>query len=125
MGLVDALAAEDRVQVMMSEYKSLVRAERDAEYLKNAITAEVPREQVIKCFTGKNDELEEYRKTELTPEQIRDMDRFYAEKCVELAVVRAQKDLAEKQLADLKEKLAELVNGKKTTQQDGEKNDGK
>lgn len=102
MGLADVISAEDRVEVKFSDFYKLVRAEAQKDLLRNAIYAGVPREQVLKMLTGQNDELEEYRKTELTPEQIREMDRLYAEKCKDLAIMKAEKDLMEKQLEEAK-----------------------
>ena len=100
MGLADVISAEDRVEVKFSDFYKLVRAEAQKDLLRNAIYAGVPREQVLKMLTGQNDELEEYRKTELTPEQIREMDRLYAEKCKDLAIMKVEKDLMEKQLEE-------------------------
>lgn len=101
MGLVDSLAAEDRVEVKYSDFYKLVRAEAERALLKNAVHAEVPREQILKMMSGQNDELEEYRKTGLSPDQIREMDGFYADKCKEVAVLTAEKDVLQKQLDDL------------------------
>ena len=101
MGLVDSLAAEDRVEVKYSDFYKLVRAEAERALLKNAVHAGVPREQILKMMSGQNDELEEYHKTGLSPDQIREMDGFYADKCKEVAVLAAEKDVLQKQLDDL------------------------
>lgn len=101
MGLVDSLAAEDRVEVKYSDFYKLVRAEAERALLKNAVHAGVPREQILKMMSGQNDELEEYRKTGLSPDQIREMDKFYAEKCKEVAITTAEKDVLKKQIEDL------------------------
>ena len=101
MGLVDTFSAEDRIQVKYSDYYRLVRAEAEKQLIKNGIHAGIPREQILKMLSGQNDELEEYRKTGLTPEQIREMDRLYAEKCKDVAVTTAERDTLEKQLEDL------------------------
>lgn len=101
MGLVDSFAAEDRVEVKYSDFYELVRAEAERALLKNAVFAGVPREQILKMLSGQNDELEEYRKTGLSPDQIREMDKFYAEKCKEVAITTAEKDVLKKQIEDL------------------------
>lgn len=101
MGLVDSFAAEDRVEVKYSDFYKLVRAEAERALLKNAVFAGVPREQILKMLSGQNDELEEYRKTRLSPDQIREMDKFYAEKCKEVAITTAEKDVLKKQIEDL------------------------
>lgn len=101
MGLVDALAAEDRTPVAVSEFKSLVRAEAERDYLRNAITAEIPRETIQKFFTGQNDDLKAFRELELTPEQIREINHLYTEKCMEVAMLRAERDMLRKQLDDV------------------------
>lgn len=100
MGLVDSFAAEDRVEVKYSDFYKLVRAEAERALLKNAVFAGVPREQILKMLSGQNDELEEYRKTGLSPDQIREMDKFYAEKCKEVAITTAEKDVLKKQIED-------------------------
>ena len=101
MGLVDSFAAEDRVEVKYSDFYKLVRAEAERALLENAVFAGVPREQILKMLSGQNDELEEYRKTGLSPDQIREMDKFYAEKCKEVAITTPEKDVLKKQIADL------------------------
>ena len=101
MGLVDSFAAEDRVEVKYSDFYKLVRAEAERALLENAVFAGVPREQILKMLSGQNDELEEYRKTGLSPDQIREMDKFYAEKCKEVAITTAEKDVLKKQIEDL------------------------
>ena len=101
MGLVDSFVAEDRVEVKYSDFYKLVRAEAEKALLKNAVFAGVPREQILKMLSGQNDELEEYRKTGLSPDQIREMDKFYAEKCKEVAITTAEKDVLKKQIEDL------------------------
>lgn len=123
MGLVDSLAAEDRVEVKYSDFYKLVRAEAERALLKNAVHAGVPREQILKMMSGQNDELEEYRKTGLSPDQIREMDGFYADKCKEVAVLIAEKDVLQKQLDDLilKQEEAEAIkaDGAEEATQDG------
>lgn len=101
MGLADALGAEDRAQVKMSDLTCLIRAQVERNLLQNALTAEIPRETVQKLMTGKNDDLEAFRKLGLTPDQIREMDHLYADKCREVAILRAENDLLKKQLDDV------------------------
>ncbi len=101
MGLADALGAEDRAQVKMSDLRYLIKAEVERNLFQNALTAEIPRETVQKLLSGKNDDLEAYRALELTPDQIREMDHLYAEKCKEVAILRAENDLLKKQLDDV------------------------
>lgn len=101
MGLADALGAEDRAQVKMSDLRYLIKAEVERNLFQNALTAEIPRETVQKLLSGKNDDLEAYRALELTPDQIREIDHLYAEKCKEVAILRAENDLLKKQLDDV------------------------
>lgn len=108
MGFADVLTAEDRIEVKFSDFYKLVRAETERALLKNAVNAEIPREEILKMLTGKNDELEEYRKTELTPDEIREIDKLYAEKCDEVAVLTVERDALQKQLNDLQQKKPEL-----------------
>jgi len=101
MGLADALGAEDRAQVKMSDLTCLIRAQVERNLLQNALTAEIPRETVQKLMTGKNDDLEAFRELGLTPDQIREMNHLYADKCKEVALLRAENDLLKKQLDDV------------------------
>lgn len=101
MGLADALGAEDRAQVKMSDLRYLIKAEVERNLFQNALTAEIPRETVQKLLSGKNDDLEAFRELGLTPDQIREMDHLYAEKCKEVAILRAEYDLLKKQLEDV------------------------
>ncbi len=101
MGLADAFEPEDRMTIKFSDYQDLVGAAESAVLIKNAIAAEIPHAEIRKMLTGKNDELEEYRKTGLSPDQLREMDRLYAEKCKEVATLTKEKDLLQKQLDDL------------------------
>ena len=109
MGLADAINAEDRVEVKYSDFVRLVKAETERNFLRNAVTAEIPYEFVLKFFTGKNSELEEYRKTELTPEQIREIDRLYADICKEKAILTAERNAMENERDTLREELLKLL----------------
>ena len=132
MGLIDAIGAEDRVEVKYSDFYDLVRAEAEKTLLENAVIADIPREYILKMLTGENDELEEYRKTELTPDQIREIDRLYAEKCAEVAKLKSEYDDAKKQLDQIREDACKPVTMtitpdriiiKSATQEDGGEND--
>lgn len=101
MGLADALGAEDRAQVKMSDLRYLIKAEVERNLFQNALTAEIPRETVQKLMTGKNDDLEAFCELGLTPDRIREMDHLYADKCREVAILRAENDLLKKQLDDV------------------------
>ena len=101
MGLADVFGPEDKVEAKYSDFYKMIRADVEKTLLKNAIFAGVPREQILKMLSGQNDELEEYRKTGLSPDQIREMDQFYAEKCKEVAITTAEKDALKKQIEDL------------------------
>lgn len=92
MGLVDAIAAEDRMEIKVSEYRRMAHIEAKAFYLKNAIDAQIPYGMILKFLHGTEDELEEYRSTGLTPEKIREMDNLYLEKCVEVNQLKQQLD---------------------------------
>lgn len=105
MGLVDSFSAEDRVEVKYSDFYRMVKAEAELQFLRNAVVAEVPYEEVLKMMTGRNSLLEEYRKTELTPDQIREMDRLYAEICKDKAILTAEKDCLQKMSDNLRETL--------------------
>lgn len=118
MGLVDTFSAEDRIQVKYSEYYRLVRAEAEKQLIENCVHAGISRELILKMLSGQNDELEEYRKTGLSPDQIREMDQFYAEKCKEVAITTAEKDVLKKQIEDLMAQREETEAAADTAVQD-------
>lgn len=110
MGLVDALSAEDRVDVKFSDFFRMAKAVAEVALLKNAIYAEVPYEEVRKMLTGKNSELEEFRQLGLTPDEWREVDRLYTELCEEKAellkkveLLKLEKDGATQRLEKIKE----------------------
>lgn len=121
MGLADAFGAEDRVPVMVSEYRKLIKTKVEADVLKNALAMGMTYEQAMRVFTGAADELSKYRDTGLTPEQMREIDHLYSEKCVELAMTAAERDLLQKQLEDLKAVLREAVGCECATRSNREK----
>ena len=92
MGIVDAFAAEDRVQVKFSDFYAFMKEAAKAEIMANGIHTRVPHEEIEKMLTGKNPELEEYKATGLTPEKIAEMDKLYTEKCEEVTALHRQLD---------------------------------
>ena len=107
MGLADVLGPEEKVEVKYSDFYKMIRADVERALLRNAVVAEVPREQILKMLSGRNDDLEEYKETGLSPDQIREMDRLYGEKCKEVAILIAEKDLLQKQLDETTQQLGE------------------
>ena len=105
MGLADAFNAEDRIEVKYSDFYRMVKAEAEVQFLRNAVIAEVPYEEVLKMMTGKNSILQEYRDTGLTPDQIREINHLYADLCKDKAILTAERDCLEKQLDDLRKIL--------------------
>lgn len=116
MGLMDAINAEDRIQVTRSEYRDLVEGTEQGRILKNAVYAEIPYDQIKKILTEENDELEEYRKSGLNPEQIQEIDQLYRKKCEEVISLKTDLDKMKKRM--------EEIRGLIVTQEEGEKNDG-
>ena len=101
MGIVDAFAAEDRVQVKFSDFYAFMKEAAKAEIMANGIHTRVPHEEIEKMLTGKNPELEEYKATGLTPEKIVEIDKLYAEKCEEVTALHRQLDEFEIQPKDV------------------------
>lgn len=53
MGFVDALSAEDRVQVKFSDFYNMMKGCTAQELLTNAVKARVPHEYIEAMITGK------------------------------------------------------------------------
>ena len=76
MGMLDAIQSEDRIQVKYSEFKALVKGAVKAELLVNMALTDVPHKYMRCMLTGKNDLLEEYKGTGVTPEEIKGMQEL-------------------------------------------------
>ena len=76
MGMLDAIQSEDRIQVKYSEFKALVKGAAKAELLVNMALTDVPHKYMRCMLTGKNDLLEEYKGTGVTPEEIKGMQEL-------------------------------------------------
>ncbi len=76
MGMLDAIQSEDRIQVKYSDFYALVKSAAKAELLVNAALTEVPHKYMRCMMTGKNDLLEEYKGTGVTPEEIKGMQEL-------------------------------------------------
>lgn len=112
MGLADMFSAEDRVGVKFSDFYELVKQAAMSEIMLNGIKTRIPHAHIEAMWDGKNSELEQYRGTGMSPEeiselckmqeadnkklhgyeqlgvspeQIKELDKLYAEKCKELA----------------------------------------
>ena len=94
---------------MFSAFYDLVDMAVKAGLVSNAIKADVGSEDIYRMLTGENHELEEYRKTGLTPEQMAEIDHLYSEKCVEVAKLAAKNELLEHQLKSLRSSIAGLA----------------
>lgn len=76
MGMLDAIQSEDRIQVKYSDFYALVKGAAKAELLVNAALTDVPHKYMRCMMTGKNDLLEEYKGTGVTPEEIKGMQEL-------------------------------------------------
>ena len=76
MGMLDAIQSEDRIQVKYSEFKTLVKGAVKAELLVNMALTDGPHKYMRCMRTGKNDLLEEYKGTGVTPEEIKGMQEL-------------------------------------------------
>ena len=101
MGIADAFGKEDRVELKISDFMKLSKNALTAEIIMNGLHNRLPHNHIIAMVEGKNDALAEYEETGLTPDQIREIDRLYAEKCKELAECWAERDLLKRQLEEL------------------------
>lgn len=98
------MKADGFVMVMHSEYCRLLRAEAERDILRNAVAEDVPKETVLKVLGVGNSELDAYRATGLTPEQMVEIDKLYAEKCKELAAKAFENQELKRQLAEARGK---------------------
>ena len=57
MGIMDAFAAEDRVQVTASTYYKLMREVATSELLQNAVKCDVPHRYIREMITGQQEEV--------------------------------------------------------------------
>ena len=112
MGLADTLGAEDRVPVKYSDFLDMARGLEQVRLIKNALACDIPYAQIRGMLTGKNDELEAYRKTGLTPDKIHEIDTLYSELAREKAELKAELEKTKVECEELKETVTELVNMK-------------
>lgn len=89
MGVVDAFAAEDRIQVKFSDFYNLVKARATVDLLTNAINTQVPHKYIQQIMTGESSLLDQYLEIGLSPEDVLELDRNYTEACKELNKKRA------------------------------------
>ena len=92
MGLADTLGKDDRAEIRTSDLIKLVKKAERCRLLLEAVDAGIPYQDIRRIF-GRNDELDEYKNTGLTPDQIHEIDELYAEKCAE--VFRLRKEVQE------------------------------
>lgn len=55
MGFVDAISAEDRVEVKFSDFYNLVKAATKAELMMNAVSCNVPHRFIRETMTGNSE----------------------------------------------------------------------
>lgn len=69
MGLMDAITAEDRVQLKVSDLETLMKNAAKADLIFNGIRAEVPHRYMREIITGKKEDADETKAREKTGEQ--------------------------------------------------------
>lgn len=57
MGLVDAFAKEDRLEVTFSDFYRLMRESTKSELIMNAVNCDVPHQYIREMVTGENEVL--------------------------------------------------------------------
>ena len=55
-----------------------------AEYLLNAVKCEVPYQYIVQMATGKSGELQDYKDTQLTPDNIKELQSNYDKLCADV-----------------------------------------
>ena len=93
------------IEIELEAFEYLIQLKAERNILMNAVNTEVPYEMIRKCFSGQNDELEAYRKTNITPEQICELDHMYADLCREKAKLSNERDRLRNELRKLTEVL--------------------
>lgn len=81
MGIMDAFNAEDRTQIKVSSLYAMLKEGAKAEYLLNAVKCEVPYQYILQMATGQSGELQDYKDTQLTPDNIRELQSNYDKLC--------------------------------------------
>lgn len=69
MGLMDAITAEDRVQLKVSDLETLMKNAAKADLIFNGIRAEVPHRYMREIITGKKENADETKASKETGEQ--------------------------------------------------------
>lgn len=69
MGLMDAITAEDRVQLKVSDLETLMKNAAKADLIFNGIRAEVPHRYMREIITGKKEDADETKARKETGEQ--------------------------------------------------------
>lgn len=84
MGIMDAFNAEDRTQIKVSSLYAMLKEGAKAEYLLNAVKCEVPYQYIVQMATGKSSELQDYKDTQLTPDNIKELQSNYDKLCADV-----------------------------------------
>lgn len=84
MGIMDAFNAEDRTQIKVSSLYAMLKEGAKAEYLLNAVKCEVPYQYIVQMATGKSGELQDYKNTQLTPDNIKELQSNYDKLCADV-----------------------------------------
>lgn len=84
MGIMDAFNAEDRTQIKVSSLYAMLKEGAKAEYLLNAVKCEVPYQYIVQMATGKSGELQDYKDTQLTPDNIKELQSNYDKLCADV-----------------------------------------
>ena len=84
MGIMDAFNAEDRTQIKVSSLYAMLKEGAKAEYLLNAVKSEVPYQYIVQMATGKSGELQDYKDTQLTPDNIKELQSNYDKLCADV-----------------------------------------
>lgn len=84
MGIMDAFNAEDRTQIKVSSLYAMLKEGVKAEYLLNAVKCEVPYQYIVQMATGKSGELQDYKDTQLTPDNIKELQSNYDKLCADV-----------------------------------------
>lgn len=69
MGLMDAITAEDRVQLKVSDLEALMKNAAKADLIFNGIRAEVPHKYMREIITGKKEDADETKASKETEGQ--------------------------------------------------------
>lgn len=109
MGLMDAINPENTVEVKFSDYRTLLENTIHGKLLMNAIKCRIPEQYIREMLTGKSDELQQYKDTGLSPEEVTDTVKELVEERIKVAEMSGQIKTLEDKIKALEDEKQEVT----------------